>query len=417
MGASTVGKICAALAVAMLLPACSSGPSSAAKEESDQQELLAAFEGLEPAEIIRAGDAAAAQGEAERALFIYNQALVLQPSADAWFGMGQAYRQLGQKPQAWRAYASALQLDPDYAAAHEEIGLLHLGMKQPEPAEKHLQRAIELDPGRWRAHNALGVMADVRKDYVSAIAHYNAALEANPNSAMLLNNLGYSHYLAGNLAEAEKHLRIAVGIDPSYTPAVANLGLSHARRGDYDEAVEILRQVMDQRQAYNDVGFVAYHNGDLEDAAWLLTEAIQVSPTYYEAARRNLRRVREAIAERADQRSADMADRSGPGEAAGAGGSSPPAVSDNRSVHAAGLNVRSAASPTAPVIVQLSKGQQVEVMYELGGWAFIEFWLAETDARQAGWVNARYLQPQVTDRAESVPVAVQNDAAAVVVEP
>lgn len=401
----------------MLLPGCSSGPSRAAKDDVDPQELLAAFEGLEPEEIVRAGDAAAANGEADRALFIYNQALLLDEAAATWYRVGQVYWQLGQKSQAWRAFANALQIDPDYAPAHEEIGLLHLAMKQQEPARAHLNRAIELDPASWRAHNALGVLADVQKNYIGAIAHYNAALEANPSSAMLLNNLGYSHYLAGNLTEAEAHLRIAVGIDPDYQPAVANLGLSHARRGDYEEAVEILRRVVEKSQAYNDVGFIAYHNGDLEDAAWLLTEAIRVSPTYYEIARQNLRRVRQAMAEGTDQPATDTVRVPPPGEAVSKAEAISSTQMEIRSVTAYELNVRTAASPEAPVVFTLRRGQEVEVSYEVNGWAFVEFWRQGDDGRQAGWVNVRYLQAQASSPTGPGRTVIEDDASAAVAVP
>ena len=418
MGVSAARKIVGVLAAAVLLASCSSGPSSTARDDGDPQELLAAFEGLDPEEIVRAGDAAAANGESERALFIYNQALLLDESAATWHRIGEVYWQLGQNAQAWRAFANSLQKDPDYAKAHEEIGLLHLAMKQQEPAKAHLKRAIELDPASWRAQNALGVLADVEKDYISAINYYNAALEANPDSAMLLNNLGYSYYLAGNLAQAEAHLRIAVGLDPDYKPAVANLGLSHARRGDYDEAVEILRGVVEQSQAYNDVGFIAYHNGDLEDAAWLLTEAIRISPRYYETARQNLRRVRQAIAKAKDENSTDAVASSPTGEDLGdAQAIKSAAQPEIRSVTANELNVRTAASQSAPVVVALRQGEEVQVSYEVNGWAFVEFWRQGGDGRQAGWVSARYLEAQVPDSAETDQTVIEDDAAAAVVAP
>jgi Flp pilus assembly protein TadD len=397
MKVATAVRLLGVLLALTLSAGCTTGPSSAAKQEIDREELLAAFEGLDPEEILQAGDAAAAAGDTERALFIYNQALVLENSADAWFRVGHVYWELEKEPQAWRAYATALQLDPDHAQSHEEIGLLHMAMKQQEPAEKHLRRAIELSPSTWRAHNALGVMADVRKDYATAIYHYNAALEANPESAVLLNNLGYSHYLAGNYGEAEMILRMAVGIDPDYTPAVANLGLSHARRRDYAEAVEILKQVMDSSRAHNDVGFVAYHNGDLEDAAWLLTEAIRLSPTYYEVARNNLRKVRNAIDAEID--SGDQK------QFASYGAASDVDADDNgmdpRTVDADMLNVRSAASRESTIVGRIGKGKEVQVSYEQNGWAFIEYWNEDGAGRQVGWVRTDYLASEVAQVAEA----------------
>jgi tetratricopeptide (TPR) repeat protein len=371
-------------AAAAATAGCASGPTQK-PDAAETTDLLAAFEGVDIEQIVAAGDAAAAGRDYERALFIYTQALELEETADTWYRTGKVYRQMGDKSAAWQAFARALKLDPGHAGAHEQTGLLHLAMKQKEPAATHLQRAVELDPSRWRAHNALGVIADVEKNYQRSIYHYNEALKARPESALLLNNLGYSHYLAGNLTTAEQHFRMAIGIDPGYQPAHANLGLVQARRRNYADAVDVLGRVLDKAQAHNDVGFIAFNNGDLEEAAWLLTESIRLSPTYNETARQNLRQVREALEASDTERETAAA----AGDTAESLQAPPGAV---RIVQADTLNVRATASREALVLVQLQQDQRVEVMYEQNGWSFIEFFSPGRDDRQVGWVKSEFLQ-------------------------
>jgi tetratricopeptide (TPR) repeat protein len=387
-----------------VLSACAGGPSSSAREDEAKSELLAEFDGLAIEQIIQAGDLAARQGEAERALFIYMQALELEESPDTWYRIGRVHNHLGQKSLAWQAYASALKLDKDHAASHEELGLLYMAVSQPDSAKLHLERAAELDDQRWRSYNALGVMGDARRDYATAIAHYSAALAANPGSAMLLNNLGYSHYLAGNLTDAEKHFRIAMGADKSYKPAVANLGLVQARRRDYESAVRTLEKVLKESQAYNDVGYIAYRNDDLEEAAWLLTEAIRISPTYYETARDNLKQVRQALVDRESSvepevyaaPAAPIEPTAPPAELASAPRRIAPgpkalAGPDHREVNTPSLNVRSAGRDGAQVIGYLRLGDRVEVLHEVDEWAFVSFWREIDDREQTGWVSSRYI--------------------------
>ena len=50
-------------------------------------------------------------------------------------------------------------------------------------------------------------------------------------------------------------------------------------------------------------------------------------------------------------------------------------------------------------MAQLARGVEVEVMYELGEWAFVEFWRSSDNGRQAGWVMAGYLSAVVPDAA------------------
>jgi len=142
------------------------------------------------------------------------------------------------------------------------------------------------------------VLADAAKQFDDAIGHYEAALDQRPDSPMLLNNLGYSHYLAGRPPEAERYFRVALSFDQKYRPAIANLGLVRARQGAYEEAVQILGSIMPEAQACNDVGYIAYQLEDYESAAFFLGEAIRLSPSYFETAHANLKRVRAAIEQR-----------------------------------------------------------------------------------------------------------------------
>lgn len=275
---------------------CVTGASTPKPPQDPAEARAQLVKKLSPAEITAAADQAARRGEYERAVTMYNQAIEAEPSADLWFRVGWIYAHLAKNQLAAQAFAHTLEFDANHAGAHEELGFLYLESKQRGNAAIHLRRAVEIDPSRWRSHNALGVLADASHDYAAAMGHYLAALAVRPGSAMLLNNLGYSHYLAGSLDEAELLYQQAQAAQPGYRPVLANIGLLHARRGHYDQALEVMTGVMGAAQAHNDVGYVAYQNGDLGDAERLLTEAIRLSPSYYETAHKNLARVQGAQA-------------------------------------------------------------------------------------------------------------------------
>ena len=283
-----------------LLAGCVSTPST--KPDSNQQviDLSVQFEGMSAEEIVKAGDIAFNMGDFERAEFIFNQAVVVENVPANWLKLGETLIRLGKTPYAGQAFQNAIQLDRESAVAHERLGILYIGKGDVSIAREYLHRAIQIDDSRWAAHNALGVLADTERNYQLAIRHYNAALKHNPGSAKVLTNLGYSHYLSGNLHVAENLYLDALGLDSSYERAISNLGLIYARRGAYDDAVEILRRVTPRPQALNDVGYVAYSNGDLDAATFMLSEAIRISPSYYETAYENLERVERARQRRND---------------------------------------------------------------------------------------------------------------------
>jgi Flp pilus assembly protein TadD len=286
------GRLLTAAFACAFLSGCA---ASAARAPEDPARARAeALKKLSPAEIMAAGDQAARRGEYDRAMSMYMQAIEVEPSADLWYRVAWIYATLGKKPLAAQAYGMTLQYDPKNARAHEELGLFYIDNKERDKGAAELRQAVAIEPGLWRSHNALGVIADAAGDHAAAIEHYGNALAFSPNSALVLNNLGYSHYMAGDLDEAGRIYAQALAADPGYKPAMANVGLLHARRGEYQQATDIMSAAMDPAKAYNDVGYIAFKNGDLDEAEMLLDEAIVLSPSHYEQAQQNLRRVHRA---------------------------------------------------------------------------------------------------------------------------
>jgi Flp pilus assembly protein TadD len=292
LGHETTSRLLGAAVICCALSGCA---ASAARPPEDPAKARAeALKKLSPAKMMEAADQAARRGQYDRAMSMYMQAIEVEPSADLWFRVAWIYATLGKKQLAAQAFAMTIKYDPRNARAHEELGLFYIESKQDEQGAVHLRQAIEIEPGQWRSHNALGLLADAAGDHAAAIDHYATALAFVPDSALLLNNLGYSHYIAGELDEAERMYAQALVAEPGFPPAMANMGLLHARRGDYSRAIEIMSAAMEPSRAYNDVGYLAFKNGDLEAAEALLSEAIILSPSHYETAQQNMRRVRRA---------------------------------------------------------------------------------------------------------------------------
>ena len=380
------------VAVLVFLSACATGPSRAAREEPPAPALLEQFEGLSAAEIAATGDQAAQDGELERAVFIYMQSLAVADDADIWMKVGRIQQHSGQTIHAWQSFERVVFLNPESAEGHERLGMLYLESRQKDRAEYHLNKAIGFDSTRWSANNVLGILADSSHDYERAIGHYEAALEHQPKSALLLTNLGYSHYLAGKPEEAEQFFIMAIGIDRAYEPATANLGLARARRGEYDSAVEILENVMPRQRALNDVGYIAFVNGDVVDAERLLSDAARASPTYYQTAHENLEKVKAARAA-SRPRAEDVNALNGPDQNnAGDIGSI-----EYRIVNADRLNVRRADSNDAPIIGFLAADNRVRVLTRQGEWSFVASDSENGANSISGWVVSGFLSDSATE--------------------
>ena len=388
---------------AMLLVGCATNPGK------DEPEDIMPFSGYSMEEILGTGDDALAKGEYDRAIFVYMQALELEESAEIWYRVGITKIRLDDRAFAWRSFNQALALDPEHAPSYEEIGLLYVGLAQPEAAIEQLTRATEIDPKRWRSFNALGVLADMDKRYPEAVLLYKQALIGNPNSAMLMNNIGYSHYLAGDLQGATNWFDAAIQAEPSYEPAVRNLGLLYARQGWYAEAVTTFKRVADDPEAYNDVGYLAMRNGDYDEASKLLADAIRLSPVYYEIAYENLERVREAMKvdgrrDRNAELASNMSEVIFPDDH----------ETESRKVMPQALNIRSGPAADAEIISYLKTGDEIEIIMSQPGWAFISHTPRNSRDAITGWVNTRYLLAE--DKATAAAITDQMTGSQVVAD-
>jgi Flp pilus assembly protein TadD len=231
---------------------------------------------------------ALAEGDVDLALYMYLQAVDLEPQdSESLYRIGVIHQKKGNKSLAASAYARAIEIDPQHAPALQELGLLYFEAKKTEAAQSMLERAVAADPQLWRAHDMLGVIADTRGDYEMATGQYDAALAVRPGTASILNNRGYSRYLAGDYDTAEEDYRAAIAADAEYERAWRNLGLLYARQRKYGFALRAMSHVMGRHVAANDVGYVAMLDGDYDAAETLFAEAMRLSPRYYKTAQEN----------------------------------------------------------------------------------------------------------------------------------
>jgi Flp pilus assembly protein TadD len=86
-------------------------------------------------------------------------------------------------------YQKALEVKPDYAEAHSNLGAALVLEKRLDEAIAHCQKALEIKPDYADAHNNLGIALANRKQFDEAITHYQKALQINPDYANARSNL------------------------------------------------------------------------------------------------------------------------------------------------------------------------------------------------------------------------------------
>lgn len=259
---------------------------------ADQNRTLnneAGEDGAVSATYIHEGDKAAANGEMDKALVQYVLALeVDDENADVYYKVGYIHQIEGRADLAEHSFKSALLRSHDHIAARVSLGLIALRQENYQSAGMILNQVLQSDPHNWQALNALGVIHDLSEEFVLAGDFYQRALTVVPNSSNVLNNQGYSHYLRGNWREAERYFKQVVETDAEYTQGWSNLALVYLQLGDDDMAKIALRNVVNEHQALNNIGYFDLLRNDTTAAREKFIEAARIAPFYYSLAYKNL---------------------------------------------------------------------------------------------------------------------------------
>ena len=117
--------------------------------------------------------------------------------------------------QAIAAYQRVLELDPEHAAAHINLGTLHYNRQDYTLSEKHYRTAIEIDPRYALAYFDLGNVLDETGRVAAAIQAYNTALQLAPTYGDAHYNLALAYEKVREPRKALKHWRAYVKLDTS----------------------------------------------------------------------------------------------------------------------------------------------------------------------------------------------------------
>jgi tetratricopeptide (TPR) repeat protein len=115
--------------------------------------------------------------------------------------------------QAIEMYQQVLNLDPDHAAAHINLGTLHYNRQEYALAEKHYRHAIEVDPRYALAYFDLGNVLDETGRVAEAIQTYSTALQLAPTYADAHYNLALAYEKIKEPRNALRHWRAYVKLD------------------------------------------------------------------------------------------------------------------------------------------------------------------------------------------------------------
>ena len=171
------------------------------------------------------GSCLRAKGNFEASLKYLNKAIQLNPNyAEAFINRGLISLTQEDKVTALSDLEKAHELKPHIKQIWDLLIGLIVETKITSKAISILIRMIEVDPNHQKSFSLLAGFTEKANDPVLAITSFEKILEYRPNDAVMHLNLGIAFQRQGDVEKAIEHSQKALTIKPDYAEAYSNLG-------------------------------------------------------------------------------------------------------------------------------------------------------------------------------------------------
>ena len=203
----------------------------------------------------------------------------------AHFNAALGFQVNGRNEEAVQAYAEANRLSDRHPKILCNLGVLYFQMEAYGEAEKVLKIAVEADPGYARAWDNLAATLGAQDKLEEALEAARRAVVLRPDYAEAHFKMGLIHFAKQDWAQAESELKLA-----SSTPSLRGdcdllLALSCCREDKIEEAEAIVRRAAATEpksewlwMAWNDLGLARLAENDLSRAAHAFESARKEAP-------------------------------------------------------------------------------------------------------------------------------------------
>jgi TolB-like protein/Tfp pilus assembly protein PilF len=225
----------------------------------------------------------------------YKKALELDPEyALAHSGIADCYFRLGLyfalpsieacvKTKA--AAKRALEIDDDLGEAHTSMATVHCWYDWYwAGAEREFRRAIELKPNYAAAHNWYAAYLNAMLRFDEAAAEQKIAEELDPLSLMIAVTAADPYYFSRQYPSAIERLQRVLRRQPEFASAHFNLGRAYLQSGMHREAItafEAAIRLSGVRQAELGLGCAYARAGDVKKAHEILNNLEEFGRTHY----------------------------------------------------------------------------------------------------------------------------------------
>ena len=181
-----------------------------------------------------------------RAIDLFKAALELKPDiAEAHVNLGVCYRTRGDRQNQIHHFEEAARLRPSMPDVHYNLGLAYSDALMYKQAMSEFRRAIELRPSSRDAHFKLGTVLYKTGNYTDAAAEFRQCVELSPNWFEVRLNLGTCYLKTGNVDGAINQFKQAVKLRQNSAEALYSLGVAYMRAERFDESSTLFQKALE----------------------------------------------------------------------------------------------------------------------------------------------------------------------------
>ncbi len=206
---------------------------------------------------------------------------------DGWHLLGIVAAQRKEYAQAIKRIAKAIELQPNQALFHRNIGNAYKDNRNHDQAIAALHRALELDPKSWQLLYDLGLLYAANGNYTSAINHLQDFANKQPDDFNAHSNLGVAYGKAGLTKNAITAFEKALALKPEDIHTLNNASNAYIENEDYEAAIVACRKAIAINPQYSEARYhlaLALQKQDkLNEAAKSYQQALAIRPEYPDA--------------------------------------------------------------------------------------------------------------------------------------
>jgi len=149
-------------------------------------------------------------------------------------------------------------------------------------AREHIEKSLQIKPDYAGAHYNLGLLMLRQREFANAQEQFNLALQTSQLDPMIWNGLGLAQASLGQIDEAISNYRQALKLNPNFADAFIDLAAALSAQGKYAEAIEMSETALRLRPGVAEthalLGAALLHLDRADESIFHNRKALELNP-------------------------------------------------------------------------------------------------------------------------------------------